>query len=167
VELIWTCPDCHRTFTRLPMDYGIDAPTAWLDLPEGERHRRGELTDDFCSIDRKQHFIRGCVELVVHDAAERFVWGVWVAISEKSRRRIADRFSRPKFKKEPPHAGTLETWIGAYPKPVDVRCQVHLRPGDARPLVVLTDAAYPLTVEQREGITLDRVKKIASLLGHN
>jgi hypothetical protein len=166
VDLIWNCPDCRRTFNRLPMEYSIQAPSAWLALPEGERQRRGLLTDDFCSIDGKQHFLRGCIELTVHGTAEKFTWGVWVSISQKSRRRIESVFTQKKFHKEPPHPATLVTWIGAYPKPDDIRCQVYIRPGDLRPLVVLQSADYPLAIEQREGITLDRVKQIASQLGH-
>ena len=42
----------------------------------------------------------------------------------------------------------------------------HLRSGDLRPLIELEPTDYPLAVEQRNGITLDRIKQIAAAGGH-
>ena len=166
MNLTWTCPGCRRTFSKLPMQYSIAAPRAWSALPEQERAQRAQLTDDLCTIDNRDHYVRGCIELKVHDVAEPFIWQVWVAISDKSRRRIVALWSRPIPKKEPPQPGILNTWLGAFPEPDGIRCRVHVRSGDLRPLVELELSDYPLSIEQRTGITLERVKEIATKMGH-
>ena len=62
----WTCSCCGTTFDTLPMDYAHRAPDAWLALPEAERDRRAKLDSDLCDIDRRQFYVRGCIEVPVH-----------------------------------------------------------------------------------------------------
>ena len=37
-----------------------------------------------CAIDKKEFYIRGCLEISVIDGPRPFTWGVWVSLSEKS-----------------------------------------------------------------------------------
>jgi hypothetical protein len=41
---------------------------------------------------------------------------------------------------------------------------VHLRGGGIRPFIELEPTDHPLAIEQREGISLERVKELAALL---
>jgi hypothetical protein len=110
--------------------------------------------------------VRGCLEIPVHSSAQPLVWGVWVAISEDSLRRILDLWDEPEADKEPPRFGWLDTWIDGYPEPRKIRCHVHLRSGNLRPRIVLEPTDYALADEQTRGITLDRVKEIAARSRH-
>lgn len=57
---------------------------------------------------------------------------------------------------EPPYFGYLSNQIAAYPvSTLDLKCHVHTQPTD-----------HPLAVEQRSGITLDRVRQIAETVRH-
>jgi hypothetical protein len=162
----WVCACCGKQFDTLPMSYAVLAPRNWFALPEAERATRAQLSDDLCTIDNSEHYVRGCIEIPIIGATGTFVWGVWASISEQSLRRIQELWSAPIIEDEPPRFGWLSTWINGYPEPKDIRCHVHIRAGTPRPRMELEPTCYPLAIEQRTGITLDRIKEIAAASGH-
>ena len=162
----WTCKCCGRSFDTLPMDFAIEAPQNWFALSESERATRARLSADVCIIDRKEFYVRGCVEIPVSDSSETFVWGVWVSVSEESFQYIHEQWDSPIANDQPPRFGWLCNWIQGYPEPKDIKCQVFLRSGNQRPRIVLEETDYPLAVDQRRGITLERVKQIVADSGH-
>lgn len=52
------------------------------------------------------------------------------------------------------------------PSTINLKTNVHTRPIGERPLVELEPTEHPLAVEQRTGITRDRVREIAEALLH-
>jgi hypothetical protein len=167
VDHNWTCGCCGRTFDTLCMNYAVPAPRNWFAIPEEERPTRAALSADLCTIDGREHYVRGCVEIPVIGCDELFVWGVWASISDESLRRILDLWEAPVIENEPPRFGWLCTWLQDYPEPREIRCHVHMRPGSLRPRIVLEPTDYPLAVEQRTGISLTRIKEIAAAAGHS
>ncbi len=166
MDLTWTCSCCGQSFNTLPMDYAFAAPRNWFGLTEAERTTRAKLTDDICTIDGNEHYVRGCLEIPVSDSSESLIWGVWVSISEDSLRYILSGWNAQIAEDEPPRFGWLSTWISGYPEPREIRCQVFIRSGNLRPRIVLQPTDYPLAIEQHQGITLERVKQIAAGAGH-
>jgi hypothetical protein len=163
----WTCRCCGRSFTTLPMNYSFSAPRNWLALPEAERKARATLTDDLCTIGDNEYYVRGCLEIPVAESAEPLVWGVWVSVSKESFRFILDRWDAPIPDDEPARFGWLATWVNAYPEPGEISCSVYLRSSNLRPLIVLQPSDDPLAIDQRDGISLDRVKQFAADAGHD
>ena len=92
-------------FHALPMAYGFAAPRSWFGLPEAERATRATLTDDVCTIDDTERYIRGCLEIPVSGSSESLVWGVWVSVSEESLRYILARRVSPISQDEAPRFG--------------------------------------------------------------
>ena len=162
----WTCSCCGQTFSTLCMSYAVPAPRNWFAIPEKERARRAQLSADLCTIDGVEHYVRGCLEILVLDWHEPLVWAIWVSVSEESLRCILDLWEAPVIENEPPRFGWLSTWLQGYPEPREIRCHLHIRPGSLRPCIVLEPTDYPLAVEQRTGILLARVKEIAAAAGH-
>jgi len=148
------------------MAYGTMAPLNWFSVPQAERQRRTLLTDDICTIDNTEHYVRGCLEIPVIGSAQHFEWGVWVSISHASLVYMLDRWTARIPKNEPPRFGWLSTWITGYPDPHGIKCHVILRSGTLRPRIELEPTDYPLAIEQQQGITLDRVKDIAAAMLH-
>lgn len=99
-------------------------------------------------------------------AWESFVWGVWVSVSEKSFHLILDKWDAEIADDEPARFGWLCNQIGGYPEREEMRCNLYLRSGNLRPLIVLEPTGHPLAVEQRDGISLERIKEIAASAGH-
>ena len=78
---------------------------------------------------------------------------------KESFRYILDKWAAEIPADEPAIPGQLCNRIDGYPESTGLRCSVHLR-SDLRPRIVLDPTEHPLAVEQREGITLERVKQI-------
>jgi hypothetical protein len=148
------------------MDYAFAAPRNWFGLTEAERATRAKLTADICTIDGKEHYVRGCLEIPVSGSSENLIWGLWVSVSEDSLRYILSKWSAQIGEDEPPRFEWLGTWIDGYPEPHEIRCHAFIRSGSLRPRIVLEPTDYPLAIEQHQGITLECVKQIAAGAGH-
>ena len=53
-----------------------------------------------------------------------------------------------------------------YPATLHLKTHVHTRAVGQRPLIELEATEHPLAVEQRNGITMERVREIAAALLH-
>lgn len=160
------CSTCGEFHTELPMTFGADAPLPFYSIPEAEREVRCDLTTDICMIDQQEFYVRGCLEIPVIDGPEPFVWGVWISLSIQSFRRMAELWESPERENEPPYFGWLCTSLPLYPTTLNLKTHVHSRPVGQRPFVELEPTDHPLAVEQRNGITMDRVRAIAAALLH-
>jgi hypothetical protein len=147
--------------------FGADAPLSYYAIPEAERASRCELGSDDCVIDHTFFFVRGCLEIPVHAADEPFIWGVWVSLSERSFNAWREVFAE----EHRSHAGPFFGWLNArfkpYPETMELKTQVHLRDHGVRPLIELEPTDHPLAVEQRNGISVDRVAEIYAIMMHS
>lgn len=148
------------------MSYGADAPFQWYLVPEDERKERGQLDQELCVIDRQLHFIRGNIEIPLVDMEGDFVWTVWVSLSEKNFQRAIELWTEPQRIGEPPYFGWLSTRLAPYPDTLNLKTHVHPRPVGTRPSIELENTHHPLAVEQRQGITRQRVLEIAGAVLH-
>lgn len=162
----YLCRVCGQQHSDLPMSFGAEAPATYFMIPENERPTRCDLTPDLCLIDDNQFFVRGCLEIPVIDGSQPFVWGVWASLSEKNFRRMAEIWETPGRESEPPCFGWLCTSLPLYPETLSLKTNVHTRLLGQRPFVELEPTNHPLAVEQRTGITMDRVREIAEHLLH-
>ena len=149
------------------MSFSADAPY-WYDViaPE-ELEWRAELTSDQCVIDDEHYFVRGVLEIPVADGSEPLTWGVWVSLSRKNFERMSELWETPGRESEPPYFGWLSTALPCYPDTLSLKTHVHTRPVGLRPLIELEPTEHPLAVEQRNGITMARVKEIVECVLHD
>jgi hypothetical protein len=161
VDLVWTCPCCGKQYDTLSFAYALDEPDPWGAVPEEERQYRGVLGSDTCTIDG-QFYIRGRIVIPVIGSNDPFIWGTWAAVSKESFARFGALWDVEKREHEPPFAATLSNDIPIYPKTFGLKCHVMMKNARKRPSFVLEAADHPLAAEQRDGITLDRVKEIAA-----
>lgn len=132
-----------------------------------EREEGSELASDQCVIGGEHFFVRGLVRLPVLDAEADFEWGVWVSLSQDDFMRTSALWETEGRESEPPCFGRLATELPTYsPSTLALRSEVHTQPVGLRPLVELEPTDHPLAREQREGITLGRVRELAELLLH-
>ena len=160
----WTCRCCGKTFDTLPFSFACSAPDNLLGVPEAEREARSKLDSDVCVIDGKDIFVRGCLEIPVIGSEDSFVWGLWVSVSQKSMSRIVELWNVPAVVDEPPIFGWLCNNIPIYPNTMSLKTNLHLRAGVLRPLIELEPTDHPLAIEQRSGISIERVAEIAAAL---
>src|SRR4026209_1424841 len=72
------------------LSFGADAPIHYYGIPAQQREQRTLLGSDQCVIDNEHYFVRGCLDIPIHDSAEVFRWGVWVSVSEQSFHRTSE-----------------------------------------------------------------------------
>jgi hypothetical protein len=161
------CGRCGKDHGELPLHYGAEAPLAYYDVPEDERETRTLLSSDQCVIDDKYFFIVGNIDIPILGHSENFSWDVWVSLSPKNFKRAFELWTTPGRESEPPHFGWLSTSLPGYPETLNLKTNVHTRAVGRRPFVELEPTDHPLAVEQRAGITWDRVKEIAELVLHS
>lgn len=66
-----------------------------------------------------------------------------------------------------PYFGWLTTELALYsPSTTNLKTHAHTRPLGQRPFIELEPTDHPLAVEQRTGITMDRVREIAEAVLH-
>lgn len=154
----YKCATCGELHEDLP-DIGMDKPDHWWDVPEGERDRRIDLTSDTCIIDDEDFFIRGVIEIPIHDYLENFGFGVWVSQKRENFLTYVDNFDSDEIG---PFFGWLCTRITFYEQDtLLLKTTAHFRGEGLRPSIVLEPSDHALAVDQRDGITLAKAWEIA------
>jgi hypothetical protein len=93
--------------------------------------------------------------------------GVWVSLSEANFERMSELWETLGRENEPAYFSWLSTSVPCYPDTLNLKAHVHNRPLGERPLVELEPTEHPLAVEQRDGITMARVKEIVECVMHD
>lgn len=153
------CVSCDEWHEGMPA-FGALAPLDYYAVPNEERGERCELTSDTCIVDHEFFFVRGCLDIPVHGADERFSWGVWVSLSKANFDKFLLCFDEPKRSHIGPFFGWLSAALPLYPSTQNLKTHVHLRDNNVRPYIEVEPTDHPLAVEQRNGISVDRVAEI-------
>jgi hypothetical protein len=124
------------------------------------------LSSDQCIIDDQHFFIVGNLEIPIIGAEDRFSWDVWVSLSAQNFRRALEMWSNPKRVSEPAYFGWLSTSLPGYPDTLSIKTMVHTREVGRRPFVEVEPDGHPLALEQRNGISRERIEEIAALVLH-
>jgi len=147
--------------------YTFGSPWAAREIPTEQVPERLKLIGEFAVVD-KQPFVQGCIAIPVIGRDAPFYWCVWASFSCKDFARAAyvrtipDEYRRP----EPDYPGELANKIEIYPNTLGMKLQVETRPFGQKHSFRLSPAEHPLVTEQRNGISLERLREISGLLSH-
>ncbi len=162
----YVCHICGKAHKGPPLSYGVAAPAQWYGIPQQERRKRARLSHDQCEIDGQFFYVVGYIDIPLLDTAGVFQWSAWVSLSKANYERMLKLWNQRGREQEPPYFGWLSTMLPPYPQTLNLKTQVHTRPVGMRPFVELEPTDHPLAVEQRTGITMQRVREIADILLH-
>jgi hypothetical protein len=152
-------------------DLTFDHPENW---PGGAKVPNAEMTwepntlcEDFCIVNGEQFLIRCVLELrIVGAVGQRFGFGVWLSMWEADFTAYAESFNDGRQGGLGPWHGRLANTLKGYPETFNLKCAVHPQSNRQRPLARLDPVDHPLFVEQRDGISLDRILELYALAGH-
>lgn len=151
----YKCEFCGEEHTELP-HIGSRAPIHWGEKFENDPDSL--LTEDLCIIEGRDFFVRGVIEIPVHDYEHEFGWGVWVSHKQENFEMYREHFDTAGIG---PFFGWLCTEINYFSEStLSLKTMAHYRGGGLRPRIVLEPSEHPLYVQQREGITLAEAWKI-------
>ena len=168
----FVCSSCGQKHSGL-FELAYGGPAQWI----GEEKKQPNsairtfdnvLTEDFCILNGKDFFVRAILYLpIIGSDRESFGIGCWVTLSKSNFGIYRDTFHTD-------DQGTLGPWFGwfsnhlkGYPETLSLKCQVHPQSGRQRPHIEVEPIDHPLAVEQREGITFDRILDLYALNGHD
>ena len=155
--MTYRCSTCGEVHDDLP-GMGLDYPDYYFSVPEEERDTRIELTSDTCIIDCEDFFIRGVIELPVHDYSQVFMLGVWVSQKEENFYTYLQNFDSDKIG---PFFGWLSNSIAYYSEDtLSLQTMAHFRSDGLRPWIELDSTDHPLAIDQRDGISLAKAWEI-------
>jgi hypothetical protein len=162
----YLCACCGQHHADVPLSYATMAPDAWrAELAHDDESR---LSSDLCVIRGEHFFVRGLIEIPVIGGDEPFSWGVWVSLSRERFAQTVRTWETPGRESQSPAFGWLNTTLPIYtPTTINLKTNVHTRPLGERPAIELEPTDHPLAVEQRTGITHERVLQIAEQLTHH
>lgn len=151
--MAYRCTTCGKVHDDLPHP-GADKPDPWWNVPEHEREGRIYLTADVCVIDDVQFFIRGVIEIPVHDYPEPFAFGAWVSQKRENFQTYLENWTS---KDIGPFFGWLSTRIAFYEEDTFLlKTMAYFRGEKLRPFIELEPTEHPLAIDQRNGITLEK-----------
>lgn len=149
-----TCGEAHEVLPHI----GIDYPDHYWEVPEAERGPRVVLTTDTCVIDGGHYFIRGVIEIPVHEYPENFGFGVWVSQKKENFETYLKNFDSNAIG---PFFGWLCTNIVYYEeRTLLLKTMAHFRGDGQRPSIEVEPTQHPLAIDQRAGISLEKAWEI-------
>ncbi|MFC4034450.1 DUF2199 domain-containing protein [Streptomyces polygonati] len=164
-DLGFTCSHCGDRHAKPPMGYSTMAPDVWD--PRFETDPDSTLSSDQCVIKSSHFFIRGLIEIPVIGSEDVFSWGVWVSVSKDNFAQALEVWNTEGREAEKPYFGWLSTELALYSESTtNLKTNAHTRPVGRRPFIELEPTDHPLAIEQRKGITPDRVREIATAVLH-
>lgn len=117
----------------------------------------------------EEHFFVRCLLRlpIVTKPDASFGFGVWATLSNANFDLYLDTFNSGEQGDLGPWFGWFSNRLHGYPDTLGLKCHVLPQAERRRPLVQLEPTDHPLAVEQRLGITFDRVLEIYALYGHD
>lgn len=139
-------------------DLSFDRPGYAADVPEEELEDRVKLSEDLCIVDNEHYFIRGVLKIPIHDYDYDLGFGVWVSQKKENFEAYLDNYHTPDIG---PFFGWLsnEFRFGGQPT-TSLKTMALFQGNGQRPLIELEESNHPLSVAQRNGISLDQAWEI-------
>ena len=126
------------------------------------------LTEDFCVLNGEHFFVRCLLRLpIVAKPDVSLGFGIWSTLSRGNFDLYLDTFDSGEQGGLGPWFGWFSNRLRGYPDTMGLKCHVQPQADRQRPLIAIEPTEHPLAVEQRAGITLDRVLEIYALHGHD
>ena len=135
------CAPCSAEHEGPLLSYGALAPVGWETLPNSFEWVLGG---------EQAMLVRDSLGLVERESFER----------------ASDRWLASNRADDPPDFGWLRTELPVYPQCTVLKTMVRSRVPGVRPLIEIEHTDRQLSVEQRTGITMQRVEEIAASLMH-
>jgi hypothetical protein len=155
-DMSFICATCGEEHHDLPA-IGSVAPFQWSD--EYKDDTNSLLTPDLCIIEGRDYFVRGVIQIPVHDYEHTFDWGVWITHKKENFELYREHFNDGI--QIGPFFGWLSTKIDYYSEDtINLKTTAHYSTNGHRPLVELEPTDHPFSLDQRNGITLAEAWKI-------
>ena len=169
------CSSCEQIHFGV-FDLGLKCPDYWRDSDDISSNSTVEksqnfCSEDFCILDGEHFFVRCTLELPILGAGDQtFAYGIWSSLAEANFRLYVEHSDGHDGQPLPPMGpwfGWFSNRLKGYPDTTGLECRIHPEGGGRRPRVELEQHGHPLSIEQSEGVSFDRLLEIYALYGHD
>jgi len=150
------CGCCGKEIGEIAFDKSFKLPDDIWNLTEEEKLAKAKVSSDLCSLDER-YFLRGVAYIPVNGLTQAFGWGIWAEVSPEQFFEYAKSYEEDNSDKRP-FPGKAANHISPYENTVGLDLQVQLGSTTQRPTFIFTDNKHPLTCEQANGISLEKVQ---------
>lgn len=158
------CSSCDNWHEGFP-DVGFDRPLYASEVLEDERKRRVFLTSDLCVVDDEHFFVRCILFIPIAGVDDVFGWGVWSTLSKENFLRYQQHYDEDMSGWQPMF-GYLSNRLPEYPDTLSLKLSVQTMAQGDRPRVTLEPTDHPLSIDQQNGMSLEKALKIADPFLH-
>jgi hypothetical protein len=137
-----------------------------MGIPEAELESRVDVNADQCVVDEEHFFVRGHIEIPIHDFHEPLSFSVWSSLSESSFLQMCERWEDEDRDTDPSYFGWLSSPIWIYPSTINLKLSVQSRKPGLTPLFTVEPTDHPLALDQHHGISISRWHELAHKLLH-
>jgi hypothetical protein len=159
------CEICGEWHDGVPV-LNAPAPLYYYSIPAEERSVRCELTASTCIVDNRHFFVKGYIELAIKGGSEIFKLGVWVSLKQQDFDKFIEQLSCDNRSTHGPYFGWLSAYLKTYPDSENLKTRVHLLDNSLEPYIELEPTCHPLAVQQRDGISVQRLAQLLSAYSH-
>jgi hypothetical protein len=166
-EFEYKCACCDEIHDGMP-SLGSDAPLVYYLTDENEREERFHLDTDTCVFDEEHFFIKGCLEIMVHDQNEAFSFSSWVSLSKDNFEIYLQYYGESQRDHLEAMVGWYSSWLYPFESDDHLMGRIHFRNDGNRPTIELDpENDHPLSLAQRNGISKDELIQIMNYYLHN
>jgi hypothetical protein len=170
-SMTFRCSTCDEVHEGL-FDIACSGPEQWGGGDEQAANGAAAdathiLSEDFCIIEGRDFFVRAVLPIPIIGTDQTMAYGVWSTLSKKNFDHYMETFDDGEQGELGPWFGWLSNRLNGYPDTLNLKCQVHPENDRQRPWLELESTDHPLAIEQRDGITIDRLLEIYALNGHD
>ena len=150
--MTYTCTCCGEVHDDLP-DLSFDRPAYAAAVPDEEFTDRVHLDENLCIVDDEHYFIRGVLLVPIHESEQNLGFGVWVSQKKENYETYIENFD----------SADIDPFFGWFSNDLmyggvhtqSLKAMAHFQGKGLRPLIKLEETEHPLSIAQREGISLD------------
>jgi hypothetical protein len=151
------CGTCGKVHIGLPMDMAYKNPGGYFEVPAKERAARIYNNDDVCVIDDSKFYIRGILPIPIVDSDDEFRWGLWAKVEESDFKIYSEYWDGNIPEDLPPLNGHLSGEMKDYPESDMTPIKIYLQSDNQRPFFKVLSNDSQLGIDQRKGITMEKV----------
>lgn len=156
--MAYQCTICGESHDELPA-LGFKCPDYADLVPIEERRERVKIDDDLCVVDNEYFFIRGSLIVPIIGQQEGLNFAVWVSQRTDHFMSYVENFDTDDIG---PYFGWLGNEFNFHHQPtLNLETLARFQGNGLRPNIELKESEHPLSVAQREGVSLDQAWEIA------
>lgn len=152
------CKCCGKELGEFTLDIAYELPDIIWSIPEEKRIEEAKFNSDLCQYKNK-NYLRGIAYIPIQGTDTNFGWGFWAEVNDEAFEKYLEVYDID-GSKEAPVEGLLANTPPDYEDTNNLKVKIHFGSPTERPNIVIEPNEHKLALEQKHGITIERVHEL-------